>query len=53
MLKGDPEMKYTAKTFCRLWNALLVQSAEKGGEKKLEERIKGEEQLPVLKEKGN
>lgn len=53
LLKGDPEMKYTAETFCRLWNALQVQSTEKGGAKKLEERIKEEEQVPLLKEKGN
>lgn len=53
LLTGDPEMKYTAETFCRLWNAFLVQSTEENGTKKLEERVKEEEELPVLKEKGN
>lgn len=53
LLRDDPEMKYIAETFCRLWNALLVQSTEKGGVKKLEERIKEREQVPLLKEKGN
>ncbi len=53
LLRGDAEMKYIAETFCRLWNALLVQSAEQNGAKKLEEPIKEEEQLPVPKEKGN
>jgi hypothetical protein len=50
LLRDDPEMKYTAETFCRLWNALLVQSTEKSGAKKLEERIKEGEQLPLSKE---
>lgn len=53
LLTGDPEMKYTSETFCRLWNALLVQSTEENGTKKLQERVNEEEELPVLKEKGN
>jgi len=28
LLKGDPEMNYTAETFSRIWNALPVQQTE-------------------------
>jgi len=51
MLRDDPEMKYTAETFCRLWNASLVQSPEENEAKKSEENKKEEEQIPMLKGK--
>jgi transmembrane sensor len=35
MLKGDPEMNYTAETFCRLWNALSVQQTEESETKNI------------------
>lgn len=33
LLRDDPEMKYTAETFSRLWNESQAQTAEKNGAK--------------------